>query len=86
MVVGYKASSLTRKAYCQELGISVTTLDYYLRRENERARKQAGLRPVALTPSVAGSPLTLILSDGLRLEIPADFDETALRRLLPVLS
>lgn len=85
-MAGYRASGLTRKAYCQELGIAVTTLDYYLRRESGRERKQAGLLPVELTPSVAGSALTLVLREGLCLGVGAGFDEATLRRLLSVLS
>ncbi|MFN7541471.1 MAG: hypothetical protein ACK5TN_01560 [Acidobacteriota bacterium] len=67
------------------MGIAVTTLDSYLRREKERERKQAGLLPVALTAPAAGRTLTLILGDGQRLEVPVDFDEATLLRLLSVL-
>lgn len=83
---GYRSRGLSRKAYCRELGVAVTTLDYYLRRENGRERKQASLLPVELTPLVAGSSLTLVLPEGLRLEVSAGFDESTLRRLLSVLS
>lgn len=86
MVAGYRESGLTRKAYCRELGIAVTTLDYYLRRQGERARKQAGLMPVELATASAAGPLTLVLGGGLRLEVGAGFDEATLRRLLTVLS
>ncbi len=85
-MTGYRSRGMSRKAYSQEMGIAVTTLDYYLRRENGRDRKQAGVLAVELEPSVAQSPLTLILREGLRLEVPAGFDEATLRRLLSVLS
>ena len=61
-------------------------LDEYQRRKKDRERKQAVFLPVTLTASAAGSPLSLILPEGLRLEVPADFDEEALVRLVSVLS
>lgn len=85
MVAGYRSRGLSRKAYCEELGIAVTTLDYYLRRENERDRKRASVLPVEVMAPVASSPLTLVLREGLRLEVSAGFDEATLRRLLTVL-
>jgi len=84
VVSGYRGSGLSRKAYCQKMGIAVTTLDYYLRRENGREREQARVLPVVMEGAKGAKPLTLILRDGLRLEVAADFDEAALRRLLSV--
>lgn len=86
LVAGYRASGLTRRAYCEGLGIPVSTLDYHVRRESERERKQARLLPVEWSAGTTASPLTLLLRDGLRLEVGANFEETTLRRLLAVLA
>jgi hypothetical protein len=85
LVAGYRASGLARKSYCSRIGIPVTTLDYYLRRESERARKQARLVPVEIKPAETGSGLVLDLGGGMRVELRVGFDEDTLRRLLTVL-
>jgi hypothetical protein len=77
---------LTRKAYCEGMGISISRLGYYVRREGEQARKEAKLLPVEVAAASSPSPLTLVLGGGLRLEVSAGFDEVTLRRLLAVIA
>jgi hypothetical protein len=86
LVAEYRASGLTRKTFCQAMGISVCTLDYHVRRENQQERKQAKLLPVEFAPSSSPSPLTLVFGSGVRLEVGAGFDDATLRRLLAALS
>lgn len=45
LVLRYRASGLTRKAFAEQANISVSTLDYYVRRE-----RKASL-PVAVAPN-----------------------------------
>ena len=84
VAAAYRASGQTRAEFCREQGLPVTTLDYYLRRELHHSQQK--LIPVRVIPEAAptkpGSGFTLVLSNGLRLEMAADFDAPALARLI----
>ena len=97
LVEGWPRSGQTQQGYCDRHGISVGSLQRWRRIfEQERDRGTAGdtteppplqLVPVKLVGgTTAGEkPLTLLLPDGLRIEIPCNFDAPALTRLLGVL-
>ncbi len=85
---GYDESGLTRGEYCQQLGIAVTTLDYYRQRG---ARKAAGNRRAAAklvrvkmerAPAEARNRFTVVLANGRRIESSWSFAEADLVRLI----
>lgn len=78
LVAGYEASGLTRRAYCEERGISLTTLGYYRRRR----QTAGGLVAVEVAGSAAGSTMAVVLGNGRRIEVSGDFGEAELARLL----
>ncbi len=78
VVAGYEQSGLTRRAYCEERGIALTTLDYYRRRR----KTVAGLVAVAVAGSTTASTMTVVLSNGRRIEVSGEFAEAELARLL----
>ena len=97
LVDGWPRSGLTQQAYCERHAVSVGSLRRWrqvLREEREagRAGHVAKPEPVRLVPvkliggAVAEAmPLTLLLSDGMRIEIPCGFDAPTLKRLLGLL-
>lgn len=78
LVAGYEESGLTRRAYCEKRGISLTTLDYYRRRR----KPSKGLVAVEVAGSTTGSTMTVLLQNGRRIEVSGDFAEAELARLL----
>ena len=84
VAAAYRASGQTRGEFCRKRGMPVTTLDYYLRRDAYQSRQK--LVPVRVVqgaaPTKAGSGFTLVLTNGLRLEMAVDFDAPALSRLI----
>ena len=90
---GYEQSGLTRREYCQQRGIPLTTFDYYRHRRDKKLKKKQ--QPPALVavkllanlpaPGAAATlPMTLVLTNGRRVEVAPDFVETDLARLLRV--
>ena len=79
---GYERSNLTRREYCEQVGIPVTTLDYYRRRQTKAFERS--LLPVEIISPTDGRGFTVALSDGRRIESGWNFDEQALGRLLRV--
>ena len=96
LLADYHASSLSQSAFARSNGISLATLSYWLRtsrqRQAEEIEEAPRLVPVKITavPAELSAPtrsgFELDLPRGLRLWIPADFDEGALGRLLPILA
>jgi hypothetical protein len=80
LVAGYEGSGLTRRAYCKQRGIALTTLDYYRR----RGKAEPGWVAVELEGEAAACPLTVVLGNGRRIEVSGDFAEAALARLVRV--
>ena len=80
---GYERSGLTRRAYCAEAGIAVTTLDHHRRR-----RAQSGsmaLVPVEIVePARSGAGFALVLGNGRRIESGWNFTSEELARLVRV--
>lgn len=80
MLAEYEKSGLTRRAFCQQRGISITTLDYW--------RRQLGAKPrlvkVDVAPAVPASNFTLTLANGRRIESSWRFGEAELGRLIRI--
>ena len=89
LVKEYEASGQSQRRFCAERGIGQSTLRYWRRRLEESGissrRIEPRLVPVRVFddgPSPAGSGLTLVVRDGLRIELAPEFDNTTLQRLL----
>jgi len=91
LVTEYEASGLGRRIFCQQKGLSLSTLARYQRRQEQTARKATeGKRWLAVevsgsTGSTGGeraSGLAVVLPGGRRIEVGRGFDADTLRRLL----
>jgi transposase len=95
LVAGWPRSGLTQEVYCARHGISVGSLQRWRRiLAEDAAPRPQGTAPltefvpvtlVSDPPATAGAELTLVLSDGLRLEIGAQCSAEMLQRVLGVL-
>jgi len=79
VVADYEQSGLSRRDYCAQHRLSVNTLDNW--RRKVRARTTKFVR-VELTPAPPRGRLTLVLTNGRRIETEAGFDERELTRLI----
>ena len=80
MVEEYERSGLTRREYCLQAGIPMTTLDAWRRVRRERG----GLVRVKVEAVEATGGFVLHLANGRRIESKWDFGEAELRRLILV--
>ncbi|WP_295456041.1 transposase [uncultured Thiodictyon sp.] len=94
LVRAWPGSGLTQQAYCERHGVSPSSLARWraIVSQEPASLPSARAQPVRLLPVQwvtpehrESSPLTLVLKDGQRLEIAADFDAATLARLLAVL-
>ena len=94
LVAGWPRSGLTQEVYCARHGISVGSLQRWRRifAEDAVAGSRAGspvsdFVPVTLVgePATPTAELTLVLTDGLRIEIGAQCQAETLKRVLGVL-
>lgn len=80
---------MSKAAYCKEHGLSLSSFRYWLRKFRSASGDVADLPPaiVPLPFTLAQQPPSIGLLVGSRyaLDIPTDFDETTLARLLSVL-
>lgn len=80
MLAEYEKSGLTRRAFCQQRGISIATLDYW--------RRQLGAEPrlveVDVAAAVPAANFTLALANGRRIESSWQFGEAELARLIRI--
>ena len=93
LVAEYEASGLGRTAFCQQNGLSLSTLARYRRRQEPRAGEAAeGKRWLAVEVSgnaavaggVTASGVAVVLAGGRRIEVGRGFDADTLKRLLTV--
>jgi len=93
LVAEYEASGLSRTTFCQQRGLSLSTLSRYRGRQEQTAGEAAeGKRWLAVEVSgsaaVAGgersSALAVVLPGGRRIEVGRGFDADTLQRLLAV--
>jgi len=78
IVESFASSGKTRREYCEEHGISITTLDYWRRKHNTKPK----LMEVAIEPQQPGSGFALVLGNGRRIESSWKFAEADLLRLI----
>ena len=83
LLAGYERSGVTRREYCQRHGVPMTTFDYYRRSRSKSAKPT--LARVRMEPAAASqSLLTVVCATGRRSEVPSQFSEEGLCRLLRV--
>lgn len=97
LVSGWERSGLTQAVYCERQGISLSSLQRWRRifaqdavegDGSSAARPESAFLPVTLVgdpPAPGGAELTLVLNDGVRLEIGARCPAETLHRVLGVL-
>jgi transposase len=95
LVAGWPRSGLTQDAYCARQGISVGSLQRWRNIFSQEVTTQAGeatpvseFMPVTLVGEAAAisrADLTLVLTDGLRIEVGAQCSAETLKRVLSVL-
>lgn len=95
----YRTSGLSRSEFCRRHGLALNTLNRHLKKQSQpqihRSDDRVGRSPlveVALATAVVSAPitdqhcaLTVLLSNGRRVEVGDNFGEDALRRLVAVL-
>jgi hypothetical protein len=82
IMTGYEQSGLTRREYCQQRGIPLTTFDYYRHRRKKKVRKPGLVAVKIVTSELPLLPMTVVLHNGRRIEVGGGFAETELARLL----
>jgi hypothetical protein len=88
LVAEFEASGLSRTAFCQERGLSLSTLARYRRRLPQANSEAAGAKrwlAVEVAGSTVGgdvSGLAVLLAGGRRIEIRRGFDAGTLRQLV----
>ena len=81
LLESYRTSGMTRIAYCQQVGIALSTLGRYLR------QRSGGQRLVRVNVDAATEPrpsFVLVLSNGRRIESGWQFADGDLARLIRV--
>ena len=90
---GYEQSGLTRREYCQQRDIPLTTFDYYRHRRVKKLKKKqsppalVAVKLLASEPvpgAGAALPMTIALTNGRRIEVAPGFVEADLARLLRI--
>ena len=81
VVEAFAASGLTRRAFCGQRGIAVTTLDYWRRQFRFKPRL---VKVEVAQPETAAQSLTLRLANGRSIECSRRLDEEQLARLIRV--
>lgn len=95
MVDAFESGGLRRREFCLKHGMALSTLDFWRkRRRPERSAASGGNRLVAVELAglpergriaPAGGGLTVVVSQGRRIEVSRGFDAVTLERLLDVL-
>ena len=80
----YKRTELTRAEFCRQQGISLCTLDYYLRRRVSKGKPRLARVSVSVAPSITSTTFTLTLRNGRRIESGWSFDDAMLARLIRI--
>ena len=94
LVAEYESSGLSRTEFCQQKGLSLSTLARYRRRGEQMGGEAAdGKRWLAVEVSGAtalaggamASGLAIVVSGGQRIEVGRGFDADTLKRLLALM-
>jgi transposase-like protein len=87
VVEEYGASELSRREFCEQRGVALTTLDYWRRKYTVKPRRQAR-RPRLVAVQVAHEEqapnFTLSLANGRRIESSWGFADADLARLIRI--
>ena len=78
----YRASGMTRIAYCQQSGVARSTLERYLRRHGCKRQRLIRVRVAKAPESDRG--FVLVLGNGRRIESGWRFGDAELARLIRV--
>lgn len=82
LLEGYRTSGMTRVAYCQQVGMALSTLGRYLR---QSSGKRQGLVRVKLEAAMEPHPsFVLVLRNGRRIESGWQFHDADLVRLIRI--
>jgi transposase-like protein len=81
VVEEFAASGLTRRAFCSQRGIALTTFDYWRRQLRSTPRL---VKVEVARPEEAAQTLTLRLANGRSIEKLWRFDEEELARLIRI--
>ena len=82
VVEGFAKSGMTRREYCAQHGVAVTTLDYWRRARSQRKPRLVRVRVESPQPGIG---FALMLANGRRIESSWSFDEADLKKLIRVL-
>jgi len=86
----YKASGLSRRAFCEQRGMALTTLDYWVRDLGQKATKQAQAPRARLVKvevaaaSATSGVFTVRVTNGRRIESSWSYTDAELARLIRV--
>jgi transposase-like protein len=81
IVEAFRSGGLTRREFCGQRGIALTTFDYW----RSQFRSKPGLVKVEVArPEEAAQSLTLRLANGRSIETLGRFDEEELARLIRI--
>lgn len=80
VVEEYESSGLSRREFCQQRGISLTTLDYWRREHRAKPR----MVKVEVAPAEPAGNFTLSLANGRRIESSWRFADAELIRLIRI--
>ena len=87
-IAEWRASGLTAREFARREGINESTLRWWSSRLG-RLAKSAAVSPltfVEMTGAVRPEPIDIVLTSGVRLRVPQDFDAAAFERLLGALA
>jgi hypothetical protein len=87
MLEEYRASGLSRRAFCEERRMPLTTFDYWRREHEIKARKQARaprMVRVKVAANESAGQFTLSLANGRRIESSWQFADVELARLIGI--
>lgn len=85
LIEGYERGNLTRREYCQQAGIPLSTFDYYRRqqaRSGQGKTKPSPLVGVKVVEAARSQGFALVLSNGRRIESDWGFGSEELTRLV----
>jgi transposase-like protein len=81
LVEGFAKSGMTRREYCAEHSIGMSTLDYWRRAQRKRKPKLVRVA-VEEAPPLSSAGFALVLANGRRIESSWSFAEADLQRLI----
>ena len=92
LLIGYEQSGLSRRQYCEQQGIAVTTFDYYRHRQLKRQASPPLSSPLVrvqvgntiATENPEPRSFTVVLANSRRIESTWSYSEQDLARLIRI--